>query len=152
MLEKIEELIRPAVDEMELIIYDIEYVKEGNDFFLRIFLDKEDGIDLNTIVDASRKITSIIDEADPIENEYILEVSSPGAEKPLKTKEHLFGAIGDYIRVEFINPKEGMDHVEGFLLEFDNEELLVEYDLKNIKKRISIAYDNVKFVRLAIKF
>lgn len=152
MLEKIAELIKPVVDEMGLITYDIEYVKEGNDFFLRIFLDKEDGIDLNTIVDASREIAAVIDKADPIENEYFLEVSSPGAEKPLKNEEHLLGAIGDYVRVEFIDPKEGMDHVEGFLLEFDNNELLVEYDVKNIKKRITIAYDNVKFVRLAIKF
>ena len=152
MLDKIKNAILPAVNEMNLSIYDIEYVKEGNEFFLRIYLDREGGIDLEAIVEATKVISDILDEIDPIEGEYMLEISSPGAEKPLNTIEHLSNSINEYVRIELNNPKAGLDSVEGYLLAFDGKVLEVEYQIKTSKKRIQIDYDNVKKARLAIKF
>ena len=152
MLEKIEKAIMPMIEEMELILYDFEYVKEGQDNFLRIYLDCANGIDLETIVEASRAISDVLDELDPIEAEYILEVSSPGAERVLKSKAHLQEVINEYIRVELKNPAAGIDAVEGYLVSFENDELIIEYLVKTTKKQITIAYDNVKKARLAIKF
>lgn len=152
MLEKIEKAILPAVNEMNLSIYDIEYAKEGEEFFLRIYLDRKGGIDLEAIVEATKVISDILDEIDPIEGEYMLEVSSPGAEKPLTTIEHLNNSINEYVRIELNNPKNGLDCVEGYLLAFDGNILEVEYQVKTLKKRIQIDYDNVKKARLAIKF
>jgi len=152
MLEKVKEAIMPAIENMELSLYDIEYVKEGNDNFLRVYVDREEGIDLETIVEASREISTILDELDPIESEYILEVSSPGAEKPLKTNDHFKDAVDEYVRIELVNPSNGLDAVEGYLVEFNENELVVEYLVKTAKKKIKIELDNVKKARLAIKF
>lgn len=152
MIEKLEKILKPTIKEMNLELYDLEYVKEGNDYYLRVYLDKKDGIDLNDIVDASKELSELLDREDPIKDEYFLEVSSPGAEKPLKTREQLMNALDEYIRIEFINPKEGFDFVEGYLLSFEDDVLEVQYLVKNVKKKIEVDYENIKKARLAIKF
>ncbi|MEG0277396.1 MAG: ribosome maturation factor RimP, partial [Coprobacillus sp.] len=133
-------------------LFDIEYVKEGNDNFLRIYLDKPGGIDLNMIVDASKEISEILDKVDPIEDEYFLEVSSPGAERPLKNEEQLKDAVGEYVRIELIDPKAGMDALEGTLIKFEDNVAIIEYMDKTRKKEFAIDYENIRLARLAIKF
>ncbi|MDF9866590.1 ribosome maturation factor RimP [Bacilli bacterium PM5-3] len=152
MLDKIQEAILPAINKIELTLYDMEYVKEGNEYYLRVYLDSPKGIDLEMIVEASREISDILDELDPIKDEYILEVSSPGAEKPLKTIEHFNDALNEYVRIEMKDPKEGLDAVEGYLIELDDNYLVIEYLVKTAKKQIKIDFENVKKARLAIKF
>lgn len=152
MTEKIKGLIEMPISQANLSIYDIEFVNENNDWFLRVYLDKEGGIGLNDIVEATQIISDLLDEHDPIEQEYILEVSSPGAERPLNSEDKLKGAIDQYVRIEMKDPKQGLDHVEGFLKSFDGEKLVVEYKVKTATKSIEIDYDNVKKARIAIKF
>ncbi|WP_423363118.1 ribosome maturation factor RimP [Mycoplasma sp. P36-A1] len=152
MVNKIKELITSAVQEQGLEIYDVEFIQENNEWFLRIYLDKDGGIDLTSIVDATTIISEILDEKDPIEQEYVLEVSSPGAERPLNTKDKLQGAVEQYVRIEFNNPTSGLDFVEGYLKSFENDQLVIEYLVKTAKKKIEIDYDNVKKARIAIKF
>ncbi|MEG0569417.1 MAG: ribosome maturation factor RimP [Erysipelotrichales bacterium] len=152
MLDKVKVSIMPAIEQLELELFDIEYVKEGNDNFLRIYLDKPGGIDLNMIVDASKEISEILDKIDPIEDEYFLEVSSPGAERPLKNEEQLKDAVGEYVRIELIDPKAGMDALEGTLIKFEDNVAIIEYMDKTRKKEFAIDYENIRLARLAIKF
>ena len=99
---------------------------------------------MDTCVAVSELISDKLDETDPIKDEYILEVSSPGIEKPLKTFEQVQKSVK--------NPKAGLYEVEGYLKSVDNQELEFEYLVKNIKKKIVVNYDNIQFIRLAVKF
>lgn len=151
MVDKIKDSILPAVGELELSLFDIEYIREGSDFYLRIYLDKENGIGLHDIVEATRVISEILDEKDYISNEYYLEVSSPGAERPLKNEKAIEEAIGQYINVKLINPQAGYDMIDGYLISFVDNILEIEYFAKNIKKTIKIDHSNIAQARLAVK-
>ena len=152
MLDKINEIVKPIVEELDLSVYDIEYVKENNEYFLRIYIDKKGGVDLSAIVEATTPISEALDIHDPIENAYILEVSSPGAEKPLKNEEQLKNVIDEYVYIEFKQQVSGKDNIEGFLTSFDQGVIKIEYLEKTRKKYFEVEYENVKKARLAIKF
>lgn len=153
MFEKIETLIENHLIEDDLTLYDVEFVKENESYFLKIYLDKKDGlVDLEQVIKSSKVISELLDEADFIDHEYFLEVSSSGAERKFKTREELENAIGQFIHVDFNNPISGLDEVEGDLVSFKDEMLLIEYKVKNIKKKVEFDYKNVKSARLAIKF
>lgn len=107
---------------------------------------------MDTCVAVSELISDKLDETDPIKDEYILEVSSPGIEKPLKTFEQVQKSVGEYVYAKFKNPKAGLYEVEGYLKSVDNQELEFEYLVKNIKKKIVVNYENIQFIRLAVKF
>ena len=131
----------------------MEYVQENGEWYLRIFVEKNLGsLDMDTCVAVSEAISEKLDETDPIKGEYYLEVSSPGIEKPLKTFEQVTGAIGKYVYAKFYNPTAGMDEVEGYIKGIEDKTIEFEYLVKNIKKSIKIDYDNIKFIRLAVKF
>ncbi len=104
--EKVEALILPCVTELGYRLWDVEYVKEGADFILRITLDSDNGIDIDDCEKVSRAINPIIDEADPIEDFYYLEVSSPGIERVLRKPEHFAASIGEEIEVRLFAPDE----------------------------------------------
>ena len=152
MLEKIKKAILPALNDLNLSLYELIYVHENNENYLRVFVDSKDTIDMDMIVEATQVISAILDEIDPIENEYILEVSSAGAEKVLKTKEDVENAISSYVFAKLINPQQGIDSIEGYLKDFSNDLITIEYLDKTRKKELVIAYDNIKLIRLAIKF
>lgn len=153
LLEKITDMIQPILDKHKVYLDDIEYVKEGSEWFLRVYVEMLEGsLDMDTCVAVSEGISALLDEKDPISGEYYLEVSSPGAEKQLKSLAQVQGAIGQYVYAQFINPTSGMDEVEGFITSIENKTISFEYLVKNIKKKMSIEYDNIKFIRLAVKF
>lgn len=154
LLEKITDLILPIIESNDCYLDDIEYEKESNDWYLRIFIEKNEGsLDMDTCVLVSEKISEMLDDVDPIKDEYYLEVSSPGAEKPLKTLDKVKENIGEYVYAQFINPIAGLNEIEGFVLDVDEENNIeFQYLVKNIKKKIIVNYDNIKFIRLAVKF
>lgn len=152
MLKKIVDILVPVLHDYDVELKDIEYVEEGNIWYLRVFVDTKEGIDLNKIVEISPVISDLLDEYDFIDNEYILEVSSPGAEKRLRTKEDFTQAIGENIFIEFNEPVSNLIEVGGRLISFNHDELLVEHNVKGIKKKIAFSFDNIKFARLAVKF
>ena len=140
LLESIKEMVLPLIEQNDCYLDDIEYVKDNNEMYLRIYIEKNEGyLDMDTCVAVSELISDKLDETDPIKDEYILEVSSPGIEKPLKTFEQVQKSVGLY-------------EVEGYLKSVDNQELEFEYLVKNIKKKIVVNYDNIQFIRLAVKF
>lgn len=102
----VRELIEPTVTELGYNIWDVEYVKEGADMHLRITIDSEDGIDIDDCEKVHRAIDPLIDEADPIEESYLLEVSSPGIERRLRTPEHFLACIGETVNLKLFAPIE----------------------------------------------
>lgn len=87
--EKVEKLIKEKVEKIGYNLYDVIYVKEGKEYFLRIFIDKPEGIDLNDCEKVNNEITDLLDEANYIKEQYFLEVSSPGVERILRKDNHL---------------------------------------------------------------
>ena len=92
---KTEELLRPIAEANQVEIYDVEYVKEGNEWFLRAYIDKEGGVDINDCVAVSRVLSDKLDEEDFIDEAYTLEVSSPGLGRTLKKDKHLEKSLGE---------------------------------------------------------
>lgn len=144
----VEEMVKPYLDEHGFELVDVEYVKEGSNWFLRVFVDKEGGIDIDDCGLISEYLSQKLDETDPIPTAYFLEVSSPGAERPLKKKEDVAKAVGKNVFVTVYEPVDGVKEFEGMLASFDNDELVIESG----KKRHSIPYAKVASARLAIIF
>jgi len=154
MLEKVKQLIEQPLKDHGFELVGLSYENEAGANFLRVIVDLENQhIDMIGIVEATDIINEYIDEQFSIKYDIDnLEVMSPGAEKPLESKEKLKTAVGQYVHIDFVNPTQGMDAVEGELLSFEDEQLSIQYKVKNIKKTITIDYDNVKTARLAVKF
>ena len=107
-VSKVRELCEPIVKDFGLSLWDVRYEKEGADWYLRIFIDKEGGVDITDCEKVSRAINTPLDELDPIENAYCLEVCSPGIERELVRDEHFMQFIGADIMVRMRRPIEGI--------------------------------------------
>lgn len=144
----VEEMVQPYLDEHGFELVDVEYVKEGSNWFLRVFVDKDGGIDIDDCGLISEYLSQKLDENDPIPTTYFLEVSSPGAERPLKKKEDVAKSVGKNVFVTVYEPINGLKEFEGKLESFDNEELVIQ----TVKKQYVIPYAKVASARLAIIF
>ncbi|MBQ7714826.1 MAG: ribosome maturation factor RimP [Clostridia bacterium] len=111
----VEELIAPTVAELGYMIWDVEYVKEGAEMVLRITIDREEGIGIDDCERVHRAIDPLLDEADPIENAYRLEVSSPGVERTLTREAHFDFCLGVEVEAKLYTPFNGMKSVRGIL-------------------------------------
>ena len=122
--ERVENLIKKPIEDLGYNLYDVQYVKEGQNYFLRVFIEKPNGsIDLNDCEKVNDGINDILDTADYIKDQYFLEVSSTGLEKVLRKDEHLKQNIGSEIQVNLFKP-----------MEFDNNEKVEEQKNNNSKK------------------
>lgn len=152
VIEQTEALVKPILSEKNLELVDIEYVKEGSNWFLRVYIDKVGGIDITECGEVSELLSERLDEVDPIKEAYFLEVSSPGAERPLKTKDDFHKYLQENIYVKLYEPIEGTKEYEGILKEFSNDIVTIEYKVKTQKKLVEIPYDKIAKARLAILF
>jgi ribosome maturation factor RimP len=150
--EIVADLISPIVTEAGLELVDIEYVKEGRDWFLRIFIDKDSGVDIEECGIVSEKLSEKLDALDPIPHNYFLEVSSPGAERPLKKEKDFEKAIGKNVFIKTYESIDGEKTFEGTLVEYSAEILKVEIKIKTRKRMIEIPTDKVATARLAVTF
>ena len=134
-------------------LVDVEYGKMGGDYILSIFVDKEGGISLQDTADLSEVISPILDtiKPDPFPEQYMLEVTSPGLERPLKTADAVEKAVGKYIYVKLYQAIDKIKVFEGTLLSFDGTDLIMEYMYKTRKKEVTIPYQTVAKARLAVK-
>ncbi|MFB5673634.1 ribosome maturation factor RimP [Paenibacillus terreus] len=144
----VEEMVQPYLIEHGFELVDVEYVKEGSNWFLRVFVDKDGGIDLDDCSMISEYLGQKLDEKDPVSDAYFLEVSSPGAERPLKKAEDVAKAVGKDVFITTYEPVNGLKEFEGRLLSFENDELTVQTG----KKEHVIPYAKVAGARLAIIF
>ena len=122
------ELVQTIVEGFDLVLWDVRYEKEGSQWFLRVFIDKEDGaVDITDCENVSRAIDKPLDELDPITDNYILEVSSPGVERELILDEHFEKFIGADIMVKMIRPLEGIGkEFKGVLKAYENGQVTIE--------------------------
>jgi ribosome maturation factor RimP len=121
----VKELITPVADELGYWLWDVEFVKEGADKYLRITIDNEEGITIEDCEKLHRAIDPVLDEADPISESYILEVSSPGIERELKTPEHIDACEGWDVELKLYAPKNGSKVFRGVLCGYDDESCIV---------------------------
>lgn len=140
--EKVEKLIQKQVQDLGYSLYDVQYVKEGQNYFLRVFIEKENGtIDLNDCETVSNGINDILDTADYIKEQYFLEVSSTGLEKVLRKDKHLKDNVGNKIEIKLFKPIDKKKEYMGILKEFNDNEITLEiennHEMKISRKEIS---------------
>lgn len=146
--EKTEGLLAPIAEANGVEIYDVEYVKEGSDFYLRAYIDKPEGVNIIDCENVSRALSDALDKEDFIPDAYILEVSSPGLGRTLKKDKHLQKSIGQEVEIKLFKPVEKCKEFAGVLDSFDAESItILEADTKRTFERPDIA-----LIRLALDF
>lgn len=136
--ERVESLLKEKIEAIGYELYDVEYSKEGKNYFLRIFIDKPEGIELNDCEKVNNEIDGILDKADYIKEQYFLEVSSPGIERIIRKEKHLKKYIGHEINIKlFKKDKNGNKEYQGILKAFDQENIELEENIKIERKNIA---------------
>ena len=126
--KKIFEELEPIINGLNISLYDVIYEKEGKDFYLRIFIEKEGGVDISDCENVNNAINDILDEKDFIKGHYYLEVSSAGLEKTLRLDKHFENNIGNKIQISLYKPINNSKNVIGILKDYDDEKVIVEFD------------------------
>jgi len=152
IIEKVEKLMLPICDETGTYLVDTQYEEENGTWYLRIFVDTEAGLTIEECVVVTELISAKLDEEDFISEEYMMEVSSPGAERPLKTPEALADAVGYHVNVAVKTAIDEIFEFQGDLISFESDILTLECLFKTRKKKVEIDYNNIKKARLAVKF
>ncbi len=143
-----EELLLPIARANGVEIYDVEYVKEGSDYYLRAYIDKPDGVNIQDCEKVSRALSDVLDEKDFIPDAYILEVSSPGLGRALKKDKHLEKSIGQEVEVKLFKPVDKRKEFSGTLVGFDSESISIDENGNTLRfERASVA-----LIRLALDF
>ena len=142
---RVMEIAKPIAEQLGLEIWDIRYLKEGSDWYLRVFIDKPDGVGINDCVDMSHALDKPLDEGDFIPNAYILEVSSPGVERELVKKEHFEKMLGQKVSLKLIRPLEGRREFSGVLEGYDNGDITVSLEEN---ETITVNKKDTAYVRL----
>ena len=145
---KTEELLLPITERFGVEIYDVEYEKEGADYYLRAYIDKQEGVDILDCEKVSRALSDALDEADFIPDAYILEVSSPGLGRTLKKDKHLEKSIGKEVEIKLYKPLEKQKEFSGILKSFDKDTLVITMGEQQMEFRRS----DIALVRLALDF
>ena len=127
--ERVENLIQKKVEEFGYILYDVQYAKEGQNYFLRVFIEKNDGaIDLNDCEKVNDGINDLLDTADYIKEQYFLEVSSTGVEKVLRKDKHLKDNIGNEVEIKLFKPINKQKEFIGILEDFSEDEITLKLE------------------------
>lgn len=145
---KTEELLLPIVEACEVEIYDVEYVKEGSDFYLRAYIDKPGGVDILDCEKVSRALSDKLDEVDFIEDAYILEVSSPGLGRTLKKEKHFLKSMGQEVELKTYKPIDKCKEFVGILENYDQGNVT----LKMEDKTVIFQKADIALVKLTIDF
>ena len=142
--KKVANIVKEPIESLGLRLWDVRFQKEGASWYLRVFIDKDGGVDINDCTDVSRLIDPLLDEADPINVSYYLEVCSPGLERELVTKEHFDLFLGYEVKVKLIRPRDNQRDFGGVLKAFDGG-VTVEVD----GEEIYFAKEEISSVKLA---
>jgi ribosome maturation factor RimP len=146
--QKLTDLLRPAVEETGKTLIGIEYISAGNNSILRLFVDHENGINVDDCAEVSRQVGALLDVEDPISSEYSLEVSSPGVDRPLFELAHFQAVIGETVNVKLSMPLNGRRKFKGPLVAIENDTLIVTVDSIDYE----LAIGNVDKANLVAKF
>lgn len=143
-----EELLLPITEQFGVEIYDVEYVKEGSDWYLRAYIDKPEGVNIIDCENVSRALSDKLDEKDFIADSFILEVSSPGLGRPLKKDKHLQKSLGEEVEIRLYKAIDKCKEFAGVLKSFDTETITIETE----GKEMNFARADIALVRLALDF
>ena len=153
LLEKVKSYIEPLVNQRGLYLDKFSYEKRGKDYYLVIYVEKEDDvITLDEVCEVSEIISNKLDEIDLINDNYILDVSTSGAEKPIKDFSKFDKYIGKYITVKLRNPVEGNNSYTGTLEEASEDKIKMSYKVKTRTKFVELLKENITKANLAVKF
>lgn len=141
-------LAAPIVTQAGCVLWDVEYVREAGNWFLRVYIDKEDGISISDCEAVSRPLSDALDEADPIEGAYTLEVSSAGADRTLKKPEHFMQFCGSEVEVRLYRPKDGQKNWIGVLSSWEDGNVSITTD----SSAVQFEKNEVAQVRLYPRF
>ncbi|MBK1810662.1 ribosome maturation factor RimP [Clostridium sp. YIM B02505] len=144
LLENLNNLCKPVVDELGYELYYVEFVKENNEYYLRIYIDKPEGISLADCEKVSRTISDILDDKDPITDPYYLEVSSPGLNRQLFTEEHYKRFVGSEVFIKFTKNVDGKKNIKGILEEVTDEALVIAEN----SEKFTVSKDKIKSVNI----
>ena len=139
------QLAAPIVEEQGCTLWDVEYVKEAGTWYLRVFIDKEGGVSINDCEAVSRPLSDRLDEVDPIEGSYVLEVGSAGADRVLKKPEHFDAFLGSVVEVRLYRAREGKKEFVGVLEQYENGDVQLEGGLRFEKKDVAQVRLHVTF-------
>ena len=145
---KAEAMLEPIAEKCGVSIYDVEYVKEAGEWYLRAYIDKDGGVDINDCVDVNHALSDALDEDDFIEEPYTLEVSSPGLGRALKKDRHFANSLGAEVELKLFKPRDGVKEFAGTLKSFTDSTVTVTIngiDEEFIRKEISV-------IKLALDF
>lgn len=143
-----EALLQPIATAHGVEIYDVEYVKEGSDWYLRAYIDKPEGVNINDCEAVSRALSEQLDKEDFINDAYILEVSSPGLGRPLKKDKHLEKSIGEEVEVRLYKPVDKQKEFAGILKAYDKDTITIQTD----EQEMVFAKTDIALIRLAFDF
>lgn len=142
--QRVWELSEPLAKELNLSLWDVQFVKEGADWFLRVFIDKEGGVSIDDCEAVSRPLSDLLDEADPIPEGYIFEVSSAGLDRVLRKPEHFEKCLGQQVDVKLYRPQAGSKEYTGALTGYQDGDVLVD-DRRFEKKDVAQVRLHVSF-------
>ncbi len=145
---KTEQLVQPITDAHQFELVDVEYVKEGSNWYLRVYIDKQGGITIDDCELVSRALSDILDEKDFIEDAYILEVSSPGLTRPLKKDKDFARSIGEEVEIKLYKPLNKRKDYCGILKAFDADTVTIDED----GDEIVINRSDIALIRLSFDF
>ena len=146
--EQVAEFAKPIVEEAGCTLWDVEYVREGAERYLRVYIDKDGGIDIDDCEKVHRAIDPILDEKDPIAESYHFEVCSAGIERPLKRPSDFQQFMGSAILVKLYRPRNGLKESPGILRDYEDGKITVEAG----KETITFEKSEVALVRLRVEF
>ena len=146
--EKVTQLALPVVEEHGCSLWDVEYVREGSEYFLRLYLDKEGGVDISDCEAISRAMDPILDQEDPIPESYHFEVCSAGLERALKRPGDFERFMGEPVMIKLYRPRNGLKEIPGILRGYENGCVTVEAG----KETITFQKSEVALVRLRVEF
>lgn len=146
---KTEELLNPIIEDNNFELVDVEYVKEGGNWFLRVFADKEGGITIDDCELISRALSDLLDEKDFIKDSYILEVSSPGLGRQLKKDKDFKRSIGEEVDIKLYKAINKQKEFTGILIAYDDNTVTIEFEDKETMK---INRSDIAIIRLSLDF
>jgi ribosome maturation factor RimP len=150
--KRAEALLEPIAAANGCEVYDVEYVKEGSDWYLRAYIDKPEGVNIIDCENVSRAFSDKLDEADFIADAYILEVSSPGLGRALKKDRHLEKSLGDEVEVKTYKPIDRQKEFIGILKSYDKDTITIEIENDSETKDMVFAKSDIAIIRLTLDF
>ena len=142
------QLAQPLVEAAGCTLWDVEYVREGGTWYLRVFIDAPEGVNIDQCEEVSRALSDRLDEEDPIEGSYVLEVGSAGADRALKKPEHFAAYLGEQVDVKLYRPRDGRKEFTGALKRYDDGD--VTLDVNGAEEQFT--KKEIALVRLHIEF